>query len=73
MTTFATTPNSRSWPDCREFTPDERSEIVMYTSTEPRPMRAEGMTSAAFDRVVYSVSSDEFVDIMRTEPRVRCS
>jgi len=44
---------------CRESTPAERAETVMYTSTEPCPMCASGMATAGFGRVVYSVSSDE--------------
>jgi tRNA(Arg) A34 adenosine deaminase TadA len=44
---------------CREYGPDARAEMVMYTSTEPCPMCAGGMRSAGFARVVYSVGGDE--------------
>ncbi|WP_338739451.1 nucleoside deaminase [Haloplanus salilacus] len=44
---------------CRAYDPDERAEMVMYTSTEPCPMCAGGMRTAGFGRVVYSVSGDE--------------
>ena len=43
----------------------------MYTSTEPCPMCAGGMARAGFDRVVYSVGSDEIAAIVGTEPSVR--
>lgn len=52
---------------CRELDPDERAETVMYTSTEPCPMCAGGMVSTGFDRVVYSVSSDEVAEFMGIE------
>ena len=56
---------------CREFTPTERAETVMYTSTEPCPMCAGGMVSAGFSRVVYSVSSPEMATFTGSEPSVR--
>jgi tRNA(Arg) A34 adenosine deaminase TadA len=56
---------------CREFTPAERAETVMYTSTEPCPMCASGMATAGFGRVVYSVSSDEIAAFTDGEPPVR--
>ncbi|AZH25811.1 nucleoside deaminase [Haloplanus aerogenes] len=56
---------------CREFDPDERAEMVMYTSTEPCPMCAGGMVRAGFDRVVYSVGSDEVAAFTGDEPSVR--
>jgi len=56
---------------CREFTPPERAETVMYTSTEPCPMCASGMATAGFGRVVYSVSSDEMAAFTGGEPPVR--
>lgn len=56
---------------CRELDPDERAETVMYTSTEPCPMCAGGMAKAGFDRVVYSVGSDEIVEFTGNEPSVR--
>lgn len=56
---------------CREYDPDERAEMVMYTSTEPCPMCAGGMTTAGFGRVVYSVGSDEIAAFTGSEPSVR--
>ncbi len=56
---------------CREYDPDERAEMVMYTSTEPCPMCAGGMATAGFGRVVYSVGSDEIATFTRSEPSVR--
>jgi tRNA(Arg) A34 adenosine deaminase TadA len=56
---------------CREFDATERAEMVMYTSTEPCPMCAGGMTSAGFGRVVYSVGGDEIVDFTGGEPSTR--
>ena len=55
---------------CRELTPEQRAETVMYTSTEPCPMCAGGMTSAGFGRVVYSVGSDELAEFTGVEPSV---
>ncbi|WP_327054148.1 nucleoside deaminase [Halomicrococcus gelatinilyticus] len=56
---------------CRELDADERAETVMYTSTEPCPMCAGGMARAGFDRVVYSVGSDEIAEFTDNEPSVR--
>jgi len=56
---------------CREYDPDERAEMVMYTSTEPCPMCAGGMATAGFGRVVYSVSADEVATFTGREPVVR--
>jgi tRNA(Arg) A34 adenosine deaminase TadA len=42
----------------REFTPEERLETVMYTSTEPCPMCAGGIYHAGLPAVVYSVSAE---------------
>lgn len=56
---------------CRELTPEERAETVMYTSTEPCPMCAGGMVSAGFGQVVYSVSSAEVASFTGREPPVR--
>lgn len=55
----------------REFSPDERAEIVMYTSTEPCPMCAGGLRYAGLGRVVYSVSSDEMSGFSGHEIPVR--
>jgi tRNA(Arg) A34 adenosine deaminase TadA len=56
---------------CRELTPDERAATVMYTSTEPCPMCAGGMTTAGFGRVVYSVASDDVAAFTGSDPSVR--
>jgi tRNA(Arg) A34 adenosine deaminase TadA len=58
---------------CNEFDPDERAEIVMYTSTEPCPMCAGGMARAGFEGVVYSVGGDEIAAFQGTEPSTRAS
>lgn len=56
---------------CRELTPDERAETVMYTSTEPCPMCAGGMRTAGFAQVRYSVGGDELDELVGTSPPVR--
>jgi len=56
---------------CRRFDAQARSEMVMYTSTEPCPMCAGGMTSAEFGRVVYSVGADELAEFTGNHPSVR--
>ena len=56
---------------CRELSPAERAETVMYTSTEPCPMCAGGMRSAGFARVVYSVGSDEVGEFVGESAPVR--
>jgi tRNA(Arg) A34 adenosine deaminase TadA len=56
---------------CREFDSDDRAETVMYTSTEPCPMCAGGMTKAGFGRVVYSVGSNEIAAFTGNEPSIR--
>jgi tRNA(Arg) A34 adenosine deaminase TadA len=42
----------------REFTPEERVETVLYTSTEPCPMCAGGIYHSGLAAVVYSVSAE---------------
>ena len=56
---------------CRELDAAERAETVMYTSTEPCPMCAGGMTSAGFGRVVYSLGGDEIGEFVDDGPTVR--
>lgn len=56
---------------CRELTPEERAETVMYTSTEPCPMCSGGMATAGFGRVVYSVGSHEIAAFTGNEPSIR--
>lgn len=59
---------------CQQFTPEERAQMVMYTSTEPCPMCAGGMRMAGFARVVYSVGADELAEILgRQPPTVRAA
>lgn len=58
---------------CREFDAATRAEMVMYTSTEPCPMCAGGMRQAGFDRVVYSVGSDDLAEYTGEEPATRSS
>jgi len=41
----------------QEFTPEQRLETILYTSTEPCPMCAGGLYHARIPTVVYSVSS----------------
>jgi tRNA(Arg) A34 adenosine deaminase TadA len=56
-----------------EYTPDERAETVMYTSTEPCPMCAGGLRSAGLARVVYSVGGDEIHEFTGGDPSVRAA
>jgi tRNA(Arg) A34 adenosine deaminase TadA len=42
----------------REFSPEERMETAMYTSTEPCPMCAGGIYHGGLPAVVYSVSAE---------------
>lgn len=56
---------------CRELTLEERTRTVMYTSTEPCPMCAGGMVKAGFERVVYSVGSNEIAEFTGNKPSVR--
>lgn len=51
--------------------PDARAETVMYISTEPCPMCADGMAKAGYGQIVYSVSSDEITAFTGTEPSAR--
>ena len=55
---------------CEAYTPAERAEMVMYTSTEPCPMCAGGMVTAGFGRVVYSVGSDDIGEFTGADPAV---
>ncbi|WP_332900316.1 nucleoside deaminase [Haladaptatus sp. CMSO5] len=60
-----------AYRSCQEYSADERAAMVMYTSTEPCPMCAGGMVTAGFERVVYSVGSDELTAFTGVEPTVR--
>jgi len=55
----------------REYDPDERAEMVMYTSTEPCSMCSGGMATAGFGCVSYSVGGDEIAVFTGNEPTVR--
>lgn len=57
----------------RDLSIKTRRETVMYTSTEPCPMCAGGMRQAGFDRVVYSVGSDDLAEYTGEEPATRSS
>lgn len=58
---------------CQQFTPAERAQMVMYTSTEPCPMCAGGMRMAGFARVVYSVGADEMAEYLGRPPTARAA
>ena len=51
----------------REFDPDERAEIVMYTSTEPCPMCAGGLYHAGVRAVVYATSAERLGELRDAE------
>lgn len=55
---------------CRELSPEERVETVMYASTMPCAMCAWGMQEAAFGRLVYSVSGNEVTTYAGGEKKV---
>lgn len=56
---------------CREYDASERTAIVMYTSIEPCPLCADGMATAGFGRVVYSVGRDEIAEFTGNDPSAR--
>lgn len=58
---------------CHEFSPEERTETVMYTSTEPCPICAGGMIRAGFDRAVYSVGGDEIGTFTGSDSAIRAA
>jgi tRNA(Arg) A34 adenosine deaminase TadA len=58
---------------CRQVDPDGRTEMVMYTSTEPCPMCAGGMVEAGFGQVVYGVSGAQLAACTGDDPPVRSS
>ncbi|WP_318568683.1 nucleoside deaminase [Salinigranum marinum] len=57
----------------RELSPEERSETVMYTSTEPCPMCASGMRRAELARVVYSTSATDLEELRGSSSPVRAT
>lgn len=46
----------------REFSPAQRTDLVMYTNTEPCPMCAGGIATAGLGAVVHSVSAEAHAD-----------
>ncbi|MFB6104595.1 MAG: nucleoside deaminase [Halobacteriaceae archaeon] len=57
----------------REYDPESRRELVLYTSTEPCPMCAGGLAIAGLGRVVYSVSSEALRELTGGAPSVRAA
>lgn len=55
---------------CETYAPEERAEMVMYTSTEPCPICAGGMATAEFGRVVYSVGNNDVGEFIGYSPEV---
>ena len=47
----------------REFSPDQRAGLVLYTSTEPCPMCAGGIAGAGLGAVVHSVSAEACAEL----------
>nr|ABQ76108.1 cytosine/adenosine deaminases [uncultured haloarchaeon] len=56
---------------CQAYSPQERAMMAMYTSTEPCPMCAGGMTTAHFGSVIYSVGTDELAQFIGSQSPVR--
>jgi len=56
----------------RELAPDDRTETVLYTSTEPCPMCAGGIAIAGLGGVVYSVSAAALADEFGGPESVPC-
>lgn len=57
----------------QELTPEERAETTMFTSTEPCPMCAGGLSGVGLHRIVYAVSATEIGEFTGTEPSVRAA
>lgn len=55
----------------REFSPDQRAGLVLYTSTEPCPMCAAGVAEAGIGAVVHSVSAETHADLRGDESFLR--
>ena len=47
----------------REFSPDQRRGLVMYTSTEPCPMCAGGIAHVGLGAVVHSTSAERGAEL----------
>ena len=55
-----------------EWSPGDRAETVMYTSTEPCAMCATGIAYAGLGAVVYSVSGDRVAALRGGSPGIPC-
>jgi tRNA(Arg) A34 adenosine deaminase TadA len=51
----------------REFSPAQRAELVMYTSTEPCPMCAGGIAHAGLGAVVHATSAERGAELYGAE------
>jgi len=47
----------------REFSPERRRDLIMYTSTEPCPMCAGGIAHAGLGAVVHSTSAERAAEL----------
>ncbi|WP_435064084.1 nucleoside deaminase [Halobaculum sp. EA56] len=47
----------------REFSPAQRADLIMYTSTEPCPMCAGGIAHVALGAVVHSTSAERGAEL----------
>ena len=47
----------------REFSPEQRRDLIMYTSTEPCPMCAGGIAHAGLGAVVHSTSAERAAEL----------
>jgi tRNA(Arg) A34 adenosine deaminase TadA len=55
-----------------EWSPVDRAETVMYTSTEPCAMCATGMAYAGLGAVVYSVAGERLADLRGSSGGIPC-
>ncbi|MFC7068188.1 nucleoside deaminase [Halobaculum lipolyticum] len=51
----------------REFSPEQRRDLVMYTSTEPCPMCAGGIAHVGLGAVVHSTSAERGAALYGTD------
>jgi len=47
----------------REFSPEQRADLIMYTSTEPCPMCAGGIAHVGLGAVVHSTSAERGTEL----------
>ena len=47
----------------REFSPEQRRDLIMYTSTEPCPMCAGGIAQVELGAVVHSTAAERAADL----------